>query len=1108
VRVHSDDPVNPILAMPVVGVAIDPPIAAWSPPSFTEALDVGDVIHRTLHLENNGASDLEFGSAFRTLGGAPVPVYTELLLEKGGDEIDAAPDPRPGVLGAGGPDMYGYTWKDSDEPGGPSFDWVDISGVGTPIMFDADGYCDDCNSGAIAMGLSFPYYGTNFGEVYVNTNGWVSFTSTVSSGSAAYSNQPLPNSGTSVPENLLAVFWDDLVERNGSGSEPVPSTAYYYNDGTRFIVQFDHWYRIGDYNNNFTFEVILYPSGRIVYQYLTMVDGTLTSATIGQQNGAKDDGLTVVHNMSYVHDGLAVEMRNPYGFMKLTPQSGTVLPGGAIDLDLTIDATDLIGGDYLASLDLTTNDPAHAVIAVPVTLDVTGIPDIESIPADLTFPTTFIGFTSELPVTIRNVGTDVLTLSGHAISGDYAVTGLTTPLTLQVGEEVPLTVTFAPTMAGVRAGSLDISSDDPDEPVLSVPLSGMGLVPPEMNVDPPAIITALAPGGSRTKTLTISNDGGSDLVWTSGLLGISGGGPGVLGSGGPDLFGYRWKDSDEPGGPTYDWVDISGVGTQIMFNSTGYCVDCTSGPFPIGFPFPFYGNSFNEVHVTTEGWISFTSDLHTYSNKPLPDAGASTPENLVAAFWDDLVLRNGTGSEPVPSAAYYYNDGSRFIVQWDNFYRIADYDTDFTFQIILYPSGRIVYQYETMANGTLNSATIGIQNATKDDGLTVVYNDDYVHDGLAIEIASAPEWVLVDPASGTIPAGGSQDVSVLLSSLGLDEGIHEAEIHLSSNDPYTPEVVVPVTLNLSLVEPDYVSFEPGVLNLASSGNAVKMTVQLPPGLDPYAVDPCSVLLNDAVPVLGCPGAAQPGAVEFLDEWPSGGDGIEEISFRFDRGAVYAVLGEDENATAWIQGEVADVQWWRGSTTLRTVRPHVTAPAGGEYYVAGSTVPVRWQAPTWGGPMYYAVLLSVDGGVTWSPLATHVAGTSFDWTADSSTTSVARFRVVAFDTTTGLELGYDDSNGWFTLGGATLMPPRPVDGDRMDVVLSGGVLTIQWEWPQADAAHGPATAFRIMTTERAGGALTELANVAEPRFVDTTPDPPPGGMVAFRVVATNAAGDAP
>ena len=105
-------------------------------------------------------------------------------------------------------------------------------------------------------------------------------------------------------------------------------------------------------------------------------------------------------------------------------------------------------------------------------------------------------------------------------------------------------------------------------------------------------------------------------------------------------------------------------------------------------------------------------------------------------FWDLLYHDTSYGA-----AAYYHYDGTRTIVQFNNLRKAAEYTAPyFTFQVILYPSGKIVYQYLTLqADAPWNSFTVGIQNATRDDGLTVVFNDDtYLHDNMAIRFR--PPW--------------------------------------------------------------------------------------------------------------------------------------------------------------------------------------------------------------------------------------------------------------------------------------------------------------------------------------------------------------------------------
>ncbi len=67
--------------------------------------------------------------------------------------------------------------------------------------------------------------------------------------------------------------------------------------------------------------------------------------------------------------------------------------------------------------------------------------------------------------------------------------------------------------------------------------------------------------------------------------------------------------------------------------------------------------------------------------------------------------------------------------------------------------------------------------------------------------------------------------------------------------------------------------------------------------------------------------------------------------------------------------------------------------------------------------------------------------------------------------------------------------------------------IEWKWPEADLSFGLASGFRVMTADRADGAFTERALVSANEYTDTSGDPPIGGVVFYRIVATNSAGDA-
>jgi len=159
------------------------------------------------------------------------------------------------------------------------YQWVEISGIGTPSGVTGD----DQNLGPFYFGFDFEFYGNTFNGIRICSNGFLSFTST----STAYSNYPIPTSAE--PNNLIALFWDDLNPSTGG-------TIWYLRDtpNQRFIVEYDHvnYYSGG---GNVTVQVIFNADGSMIYAY-NSIAGVNNSCTVGIENATGTDGEQVCYN--------------------------------------------------------------------------------------------------------------------------------------------------------------------------------------------------------------------------------------------------------------------------------------------------------------------------------------------------------------------------------------------------------------------------------------------------------------------------------------------------------------------------------------------------------------------------------------------------------------------------------------------------------------------------------------------------------------------------------------------------------------------------------------------------------------------------------------------
>ena len=154
--------------------------------------------------------------------------------------------------------------------------------------------------------------------------------------------------------------------------------------------------------------------------------------------------------------------------------------------------------------------------------------------------------------------------------------------------------------------------------------------------------------------------------------------------------------------------------------------DATSSIAAMPFSLSYYGATATHYSVSSNGfmqlWTSSTgTPASAFSNGALPST--STPNGVVAPFWDDLRPNTGANVYTLTSGAA---GSRRFTVEWRNWRASSSGTEDLTFQAqISEATGQIEYHYCAMnagSSGTLHtgsSATIGAESISGTVGIQI-----------------------------------------------------------------------------------------------------------------------------------------------------------------------------------------------------------------------------------------------------------------------------------------------------------------------------------------------------------------------------------------------------
>ncbi|WP_161782621.1 choice-of-anchor D domain-containing protein [Halococcus sediminicola] len=487
VVIESDDADQPTVTVPLSGGSVEPN-AVLTP----ETYDYGDVAvgsgdTQTFTVTNDGTAPLDVSGT--RLIGADADQYT---FVSGDGSFTLAPDESREVTVAFAPTSTGAKNAtlaiDSDDPDSPTLT-SSLSGTGTqsnivvdPTSLDYGEVPDDgestrtflvTNDGTAPLSVSgTTLSGADAGEFTI-TDGGGPFT--LGPGESREVTVQFAPSSTGSKSATLAIDSDDgdqpTVTVSLAGESVAPNVALSPSSN--------------DYGE--------IPTGSANTTTFTVTnDGTAPLDVSGTSiTGADAAAFTVVGG------------------------GGAFTLGPGESRELTVEFAPESTGTKSARLEVRSNDPDQPTVSSDISG--TGIEsNIAVDPANLDYGDVVNDGNATQTVTVTNDGTAPLAISGTSIGGDdagaFTITDGGGPFTLAPGESQEVTVQFAPTTTGEKNAQLVVESDDPDQPTVTVPLTGQSVKPTIGLSSESYDYGDVAVNTGNVTTFTVTNDGNAPLT--------------------------------------------------------------------------------------------------------------------------------------------------------------------------------------------------------------------------------------------------------------------------------------------------------------------------------------------------------------------------------------------------------------------------------------------------------------------------------------------------------------------------------------------------------------------------------------------------------------------
>ncbi len=496
-------------------------------------------------------------------------------------------------------------------------------------------------------------------------------------------------------------------------------------------------------------------------------------------------------------------------WLNATPVTRNIDPGATDTVMVTLDATGLSENTYIDTIWVTPSDGDNAGV-VTVTLTVDAVPNAVITPDSLVMSAA-IGGQATQSVQIKNTGSAALNWNAATNFQDTWLAADPRSGSLPPGDSTVFHVTARSDnlAAGVHSGDAFVTSNDPDDPNIIIPVTftvvGDG---PQISVTPMTIATTLATDSSITKQLVINNFGNEDLDWaaanTQNWVSVS---PdsGLTGAGGADTLQVTISsaglnnnsygetivissnDADDPTVDVSVLLTVADLNPKISVSQNNLVSTLQEGQtashaFDIG----NIGDAEMQWSMTWQtAWLSVE-----------PISGSTSPGNSqnVSVVLDATSLASGEYADTLEiSSTDPETPVSNISVHLTVSQQIPE---------ISVSQDNLV---STLADGDSTKHPLSIAN--------------YGTGPLSWSLQWQASWATFEPQQGNTAAGQTQELEAWFRSVGLAPGAYRDTLLVNSNDPQKPISRVALSLDVPAPRPmPHVWVEPDSFHLTLFAN--------------------------------------------------------------------------------------------------------------------------------------------------------------------------------------------------------------------------------------------------------------------------------------------------